>query len=111
MFGKLLPMHWWNIKKIFSDSIDQRTYPIWDSCFITNNNLVKRSHEFESSGINYLYDLIFPTGELFIMKSMLELLICILTLLISTVFLHSSPKNGKNIYKKDLIQLVCINMY
>ena len=56
---------WVAYKMDFCDKIDPRTYPIWDTYYITNNNLRKRSKELQNIGINYVNYLISPSGGLF----------------------------------------------
>ena len=42
---------WIDYKNEFNENIDPRTYPIWDSYFLTNKNLIIRSHKFQNKGI------------------------------------------------------------
>ena len=56
---------WVAYKTDFCDKIDPRTYPIWDTYYITNSNLRKRSKELQNIGIKYLNDLISLCGGLF----------------------------------------------
>ena len=53
---------WKNYKELFINKIDPRTYPLWGTSFLTNENIVKRKTEFQESGRNYLNDLIDCTG-------------------------------------------------
>ena len=56
---------WVEYKKEVCETIDPRTFSIWDSYYIKNNNLIKRSQEFQDNGIKHLNDLISPSGGLF----------------------------------------------
>ena len=64
-FWKNVLEAWVEYKKELCENIDPRTYYIWDSYYIRNKNLVKRSQELQHKGITHLNDLISPSGGLF----------------------------------------------
>ena len=64
IFWKDVIAAWMEYKMEFHEKIDPRTFPIWDTYYITNTNLIKRSWELQNVGIKYLNDVISPTGGL-----------------------------------------------
>ena len=64
IFWKDVIAAWMEYEMEFHEKIDPRTFPIWDTYYITNTNLIKRSWELQNVGIKYLNDVISPTGGL-----------------------------------------------
>ena len=55
----------WNIYKTKLEfKVDVRTYPIWDTYFLVNENIVKRKNEFQASNIYFINDLLTETGAI-----------------------------------------------
>ena len=57
--------HWLMYKSESKLNIDPRTYPIWNTFFITNENLKRQSRYLTRKGIVYVNDLYKPDGTLF----------------------------------------------
>ena len=55
---------WQSDKTIFEKEINIRTYPLWDTYFLTNTNIINRKEEFQSKGINIINDLLHVSGGL-----------------------------------------------
>ena len=54
----------WRVYKIiFEKDINVRTYPLWDTYFLTNTNITTRKLEFQSRNINILNDLLHESGR------------------------------------------------
>ena len=93
---------WAEYKKKCCEHVDPRTYYIWDSYYIENNNLVKRSQDFQSKGINYLNDLISPSGGLFGYEDFVRTFNLSLNFVDFYSLLHSIPRKWKEQLKRKL---------
>ena len=64
LFWKEVLWAWIKYKAISIDKIDVRTFPIWNSHFLQNNNIIMEKTEFERKGLVYINDLLTEMGEL-----------------------------------------------
>ena len=55
---------WITYKENFSNEINVRTYPIWNSYFLQNRNILLKKENFEQKGLHYINDLLTNSGEL-----------------------------------------------
>ena len=55
---------WITYKEISIDEIDVKTFPIWNSHFLQNNNIIMKKTELEKKGLVYINDLLTDMGEL-----------------------------------------------
>ena len=95
MFWKDVIEAWVEYKKDFCDTIDPRTYPIWGSNFIKNENLVSRAEEFQNMGIRYLNDLISPNGGLYGYENFVRAYNLQINFVDFYSLLHSIPRKWK----------------
>ena len=64
VFWKDVISSWFKHKEIYIDDIDIRTYPIWNSNFLNNKNLLCHKQEFEEKGLTLINDVLDNTGTL-----------------------------------------------
>ena len=64
VFWKDVFKAWQSYKTSFEKEINIRTYPLWDTYFLTNTNIINRKEEFQSKGINIINDLLHVSGRL-----------------------------------------------
>ena len=62
VFWKDVFKAWQSYKTSFEKEINIRTYPLWDTYFLTNTNIINR--KFQSKGINIINDLLHVSGGL-----------------------------------------------
>ena len=62
-FWKDIFYAWAKYKSNFTDDINIRSYPIWNSNFILNPNLISRKLEFQNKSVNYINDLLDDQGN------------------------------------------------
>ena len=63
-FWSELCRYWSEYKMIFIDELDSRSFPIWNSHFLHNANIVQRKVEFVNKGLIYINDLLSQTGDM-----------------------------------------------
>ena len=54
---------WRSYQIIFEKGINVRTYPLWDTHFLTNTNITTTKLEIQSGNINILNDLLHESGR------------------------------------------------
>ena len=64
LFWKEVFWAWITYKEISIDEIDVKTFPIWNSHFLKNNNIFMKKTELEKKGLVYINDLLTDMGEL-----------------------------------------------
>ena len=64
LFWKEVISAWVSYKEISIDEIDVRTFPIWNSHFLQNSNIIMKKNEFKKRGLVYINDLLTDMGEL-----------------------------------------------
>ena len=55
---------WITYKENFSNEINVRTYPIWNSYFLQNHNILLKKENFEQNGLHYINNILANSGEL-----------------------------------------------
>ena len=63
-FWKEVLLAWHTYKSCFIDNIDVRTYPIWNTVFMVNQNLISLKPELEDKGVKYINDLLDQSGNI-----------------------------------------------
>ena len=54
---------WSSYKLLFDQNTNIRTYPIWDTYFLTNYNIIKKRTEFEDKNVRTVNDLLHESGR------------------------------------------------
>ena len=72
VFWKDVFKAWQSYKTSFEKEINIRTYPLWDTYFLTNTNIINR--KFQSKGINIINDLLHVSGGLMGLMTLTQLM-------------------------------------
>ena len=65
-FWKEVLVAWMKYKQIYMKDIDVRSYPVWDTYFITNSNLLQMKNVLTNKGLVYINDILSDSGNMFI---------------------------------------------
>ena len=94
-FWKEVFKAWTKYKKIYSEEIDVRSYPIWDSYFISNPNLDNRKKEMISKGVIYINDIVDNNGLIYGYEEFCEKFEVNLNFMDFYSLTHSIPREWK----------------
>ena len=100
LFWKEVFLAWITYKEISIDEIDVKTFPIWNSHFLQNNNIIMKKTELEKKGLVYINDLLTDMGELMGYDNFQE----IYNLKINFVDFYSLMHSIPRLWKTELLQ-------
>ena len=95
LFWKEVFLAWIRYKEISIDEIDVKTFPIWNSYFLQNNNIIMKKTELEKKGLVYINDLLTDMGELMGYKNFQEIYNLKINFVDFYSLMHSIPRPWK----------------
>ena len=104
-FWKEVLCAWHKYKSCFIHHIDVRTYPIWNTVFMVNQNLISLRPEFQSKGVNYINDLLDESGNLMGYLSFKKKFNIDLNFVDFYSLTHAIPRSWKNALFENSIKL------
>ena len=95
LFWKEVFLAWITYKEISIDEIDVKTFPIWNSYFLQNNNIIMKKTELEKKGLVYINDLLTDMGELMGYENFQEIYNLKINFVDFYSLMHSIPRPWK----------------
>ena len=94
-FWKEVFIAWMKYKQIDETNIDVRSYPVWDTYFITNNNLLQIKNILVNRGLIYLNDILTDSGHFLGYEDFCQKFQVNITFIDFYSLTHSIPGNWK----------------
>ena len=101
---------WWNYKSIFENEINIRTYPIWNSYFLLNDNIIQRKDELVNKGIYFINDLLDEQGQFYGYQEFIEKYQLQLNFVDFYSLTHSIPRKWRTEINNQLVKLHDANL-
>ena len=95
LFWKEVFLAWITYKEISIDEIDVKTFPIWNSYFLQNNNIIMKKTELEKKGLVYINDLLTDMSELMGYENFQEIYNLKINFVDFYSLMHSIPRPWK----------------
>ena len=92
-------------KQIYMMDIDVRSYPVWDTYFITNSNLLQMKNVLTNKGLVYINDILTDSGNMYSYEQFCQKFQVDLTFIDFYSLTHSIPRSWKRTILNENIKL------
>ena len=94
-----------NYKQIYMSDIDVRSYPVWDTHFITNSNSLQIKNVLINKGLVYINDILTDSGNVYGYEQFCQKFQVNITFINFYSLTHSIPRNWKRIICNENMKL------